>query len=103
MLTSTELLLLVVKSPRPLSPPFRRPFLLNGLRWLRDEYCDGDMPEIIRRANAFRGFPQLDDEDFNPLSAAERRAYYRSEKGREELRPYLPTIKKYAFNSYKTL
>ncbi|KAK8018393.1 hypothetical protein PG991_007583 [Apiospora marii] len=67
--------------------------------WLRDEYYDGDMPEIVRRANAFRGFPQLDDEDFNPLGAAgaaERRAYYRSEKGREKLRPYLPTIKKYA-------
>lgn len=65
-------------------------------RWLNDEYYDGDMPEIVRRANAFRGFPQLDDEDFNPNGAAERRAYYRSEKGREELRPYLTAIKKYA-------
>lgn len=65
-------------------------------RWLNDEYYDGTMPEIVRCANAFRGFPQLDDEDFNPYGAAERRAYYRSQKGREELRPYLPSIKKYA-------
>lgn len=65
-------------------------------RWLLDEYYEGDMPEIVRRANAFRGFPQLDDEDFNQVDAAERYAYYRSQKGRDELRPYLPAIKKYA-------
>ncbi|KAK8117102.1 uncharacterized protein PG998_005383 [Apiospora kogelbergensis] len=64
--------------------------------WLLDEYYEGDMPEIVRRANAFRGFPQLDDEDFNQVDAAERYAYYRSQKGRDELRPYLPAIKKYA-------
>ncbi|KAK7992504.1 hypothetical protein PG988_001298 [Apiospora saccharicola] len=64
-------------------------------KWLHDEYYDGDMPEIVRRANAFRGFPQLDDPDYYPDIAAERRAYYRSEEGREELRPYLPAIKKY--------
>ncbi|KAK8085597.1 hypothetical protein PG997_006868 [Apiospora hydei] len=64
--------------------------------WLLEEYYDGDMPEIVRRANAFRGFPQLDDTDFNPNGAEERRAYYQSKKGREELRPYLPAIKKYA-------
>ncbi|KAK8044284.1 hypothetical protein PG993_004308 [Apiospora rasikravindrae] len=64
--------------------------------WLLEEYYDGEMPEIVRRANAFRGFPQLDDADFNPDGADERRAYYQSKQGREELRPYLPAIKKYA-------
>ncbi|KAK8070123.1 hypothetical protein PG994_006739 [Apiospora phragmitis] len=64
--------------------------------WLLEEFYDGNMPEIVRRANAFRGFPQIDDEDFNQEGAAERRAYYQSHQGREELRPYLPAIKKYA-------
>ncbi|KAK7973295.1 hypothetical protein PG988_007429 [Apiospora saccharicola] len=47
------------------------------------------MPDIVRRAKAVRGFPQFDDEDLNTDGAAERRAYYRSEKCREELRHYL--------------
>ncbi|KAK8137226.1 hypothetical protein PG984_005166 [Apiospora sp. TS-2023a] len=44
---------------------------------------------------AFRGFPQFEDEDYYPDIAGERRACDRSEKGREELRSYLPAIRRY--------
>lgn len=53
------------------------------------------MPEPFVEPKPSGSFPQLDDEYFNPDGAAERRAYYRSQKGREELRPYLPSINNY--------
>lgn len=46
------------------------------------------MPEIVRRANAFRGFPQLDDDIINPQGWEERHTYYQSPEGIREMEPY---------------
>lgn len=51
------------------------------------------MPEIVRRANAFRGFPQLDDDFINPQGWEEKHAHYRSPEGISEMEPYQTFIK----------
>ena len=46
------------------------------------------MPEIVRRANAFRGFPQLDEEVSNPQGWEQKHAYYQSLEGIRDMEPY---------------
>lgn len=52
------------------------------------------MPEIVRRANAFRGFPQLDEELYNPQDWEQKQAYYRGPKGIRDMEPYLAYIER---------
>ncbi|KAH6648399.1 hypothetical protein BKA67DRAFT_538438 [Truncatella angustata] len=76
--------------------PFYRGEKLDGsyYTWLLD-YFDGDMPDIIRRINKFRGFPQMDDASFNPGSAEEWQARYRTEHYQKEMQRYMPYLEAY--------
>ncbi|KAF7536750.1 hypothetical protein G7054_g4271 [Neopestalotiopsis clavispora] len=46
------------------------------------------MPDIIRRVNKLRGFPQRDDPKFNFTNHEQYEEYYASERGQAELKPY---------------
>ncbi|KAI0125565.1 hypothetical protein BJ170DRAFT_596808 [Xylariales sp. AK1849] len=77
--------------------PFYRGQSLDGdyYKWLEMKYYGGHMPEIIRRVNKFRGFPQLDDEAFNTFNAYSWKQYYETEDAHAVLAPYIPYLDSY--------
>lgn len=66
----------------------------NYYHWLLDLY-DGDLPDIVRRINKFRGFPQNDDPTWNTVNADEWREKYNSEEYQAEMRRYIPYLETY--------
>ncbi|KAF3010456.1 hypothetical protein E8E14_003575 [Neopestalotiopsis sp. 37M] len=63
--------------------------------WLYTKIYDFNMPDIVRRINKFRGFPQRDDPEFNVTNHEQYAEYYASEGGQAEMEPYLPYLKCY--------
>ncbi|KAF7539459.1 hypothetical protein G7054_g2184 [Neopestalotiopsis clavispora] len=63
--------------------------------WLNTRIYDLDMPDIIRRVNKFRDFPQNDDPKYNVVNHEQYVEYYASERGQAELKRYLPFLECY--------
>ncbi|KAI0141380.1 hypothetical protein BJ166DRAFT_597672 [Pestalotiopsis sp. NC0098] len=77
-------------------PCYRGPKLDGSYyKWLNESVYHNDMPDIIRRVNKFRGFPQQDDPRWNHVDADKWHDYYISDEGRAEMEPYLPYLQKY--------
>ncbi|KAM0806987.1 hypothetical protein AB5N19_07326 [Seiridium cardinale] len=76
--------------------PFYRGKELDGdyYKWLLVWY-DGDMPDIIRRINRFRGFPQNDDPSWNKADADVWKARYATEEYKAEFQQYRPYLLQY--------
>ncbi|KAH8676179.1 hypothetical protein BX600DRAFT_432710 [Xylariales sp. PMI_506] len=60
--------------------------------WLNDVIYEDHMPEIIRRVNKFRGFPQLDNPSYNKNNPQRWKEYYESQTAQDELAPYIHWI-----------
>ncbi|KAK6200831.1 hypothetical protein LQW54_009495 [Pestalotiopsis sp. IQ-011] len=77
-------------------PCYRGPKLDGSYyKWLNECVYHNDMPDIIRRVNKFRGFPQRDDPRWNLVDAEKWQDYYISAEGCAELEPYLPYLRRY--------
>jgi hypothetical protein len=76
--------------------PYYRGEQLDGkyYDWLLDLY-DNDMPDIVRRVNKFRGFPQNDDPVWNPVNSEEWHVRYDTEEYRAEIQRYMPYLEAY--------
>ncbi|ETS86714.1 hypothetical protein PFICI_00542 [Pestalotiopsis fici W106-1] len=79
-----------------LHPCYRGTKLDGGYyEWLNRKVYNFEMPDIVRRVNKFRGFPQRDDPKYNIIDPEKYQEHYRSEKGQAELEPYMPYLRKY--------
>jgi hypothetical protein len=68
--------------------PYWRGLYRDGpyLLWL-EGFHEGQVPQILRRINKFRGMDQLDDPSYNECWE-EWRDFYESDEGKQELAPY---------------